>query len=139
MRSPFIFLGLALLLIGLAILLTVHGASNFSAEYAGLCLVSMGAVGIGGHIVCWYLMNLQGHIEKGIGSALMIGFGNISGILATLAFQKPDAPYYRTGYSICLAMTVLCILSSGCYAVLVWKERKEMKGAEKETARILYM
>ena len=129
-RVPFIMFGLAVLLIGFAMLISIHGASNFSAEYAGICLAAMGALGVGGIIICWYIMNLHGHVERSIGSAFMISFGNIGGIVATFAFQKTDAPFYHNGYSICLGMTALCVLSSATYGVLIWKERKAMAGGK---------
>ncbi|KAH9998196.1 MFS general substrate transporter [Xylariaceae sp. FL0662B] len=131
-RSPFIFLGLALLVAGLAILTSVHGAEHFSAEYAALCLAAMGSFGIGGNVVCWYVMNLRGHAERSIGSAWMICFGNIGGIVATFLFLKKDSPYYHSGYAVCLAMSALCVVTCAGYALVVWREMKAM--AKDETA-----
>lgn len=133
MRSPFIFLGLALLIAGLAIMISIHGAAHFSVEYAGLCLVAMGSFGIGGNIICWYMMNLRGHVERSIGSAWMIGFGNIGGIVATFLFVKKDAPYYHSGYSVCLAMAALCVVSCAGYGLLIWRERNRITKNKKET------
>ncbi|XXG99233.1 hypothetical protein Hte_005570 [Hypoxylon texense] len=130
-RSPFIFLGLALSVAGLAILISVRGAAHFSAEYAALCLVAMGSFGIGGNIVCWYVMNLRGHVERSIGSAWMIGFGNMGGIVATFLFERKDAPYYRSGYSVCLAMAALCIASAAGYGLVIWRQRREMAKDER--------
>ncbi|KAI2462844.1 MFS general substrate transporter [Annulohypoxylon bovei var. microspora] len=124
MRSPFIFLGLVLLISGLSIMMTTHGASNFSAEYAGLCLTTMGSFGIGGIIICWYVMNLQGHVERSIGTGWLISFGNIGGIVATFIFMKKDAPYYHTGYSICLSTGCLCVVACACYTLYIWHQRK---------------
>ncbi|KAI0890590.1 MFS general substrate transporter [Annulohypoxylon maeteangense] len=131
-RSPFIFLGLALLITGLSILITTHGSAHFSAEYAGVCLTAMGSFGIGGMIICWYVMNLRGHVERSIGTAWMIGFGNCGGIVATFLFVKKDAPYYHTGYTVCLSMGCLCIASCACYAFYIWRQRKAEVGIGKE-------
>ncbi|KAI1393508.1 major facilitator superfamily domain-containing protein [Hypoxylon trugodes] len=122
MRSPFIFFGLALLITGLAILICVRGAAHFSVEYAALCLIAMGSFGVGGNIVCWYIMNLRGHVKRSIGSAWMIGFGNIGGVISTFLFVKKDTPYYHSGYSVCLAMAALCVFSCAGYGLLVRKE-----------------
>ncbi|KAI1371991.1 major facilitator superfamily domain-containing protein [Hypoxylon crocopeplum] len=145
-RSPFILLGLAMLIAGLAILISVHGASHFSAEYAGICLAAMGSFGIGGNIVCWYVMNLRGHAERSIGSAWMICFGNAGGIVATFLFLRTDAPYYRSGYSVCLAMGALCVVSCACYALLISREMKtdargemEAEGEGEKTQHKLYL
>ncbi|KAK9413612.1 putative Major facilitator superfamily (MFS) profile domain-containing protein [Seiridium unicorne] len=126
LRSPFILLGLALLIAGLAVLISVQGAAHFSAEYAALCLVAMGSFGVGGTMVCWYVMNLRGHAERGIGSAWMICFGNVGGVVATFLFQKKDAPYYHSGYSVCLAMSALCVASCACYWFSIWREREKL-------------
>jgi MFS family permease len=125
LRYPFIILGYSILIIGLAILMTVHGKGHFSAEYAGICLVCMGAFCAGASIVCWYLMNLQGHVQRAIGSAWMIGFGNTGGIIATFAFLKKDAPFYHAGYSTIMAITVVGVVASVLYGGLIWRERNQ--------------
>ncbi|KAI0517533.1 major facilitator superfamily domain-containing protein [Xylaria bambusicola] len=139
LRSPFIFPALSLLITGLAILRTVHGTEHFSAEYAAIILTTIGSVGIGGHVVCWYLMNLRGHAERSIGSAWMICFGGFGGIVATFAFLKQDSPYYRTGYSINLATASLCVVVHACYGLLIWRQRKAMNHGDEKSGYVLYM
>lgn len=128
LRYPFVMFGYAVLITGLAILMTVHGKGHFSAEYAGVNLVCMGSFCAGASIVCWYLMNLHGHTQRSIGSAWMIGFGNTGGIVAVFAFLKKDAPKYHTGYSVLMAMAALGAVASLTYGGLVWRERKAAVG-----------
>lgn len=123
MRSPLIFLGLVLLITGLSLLTTLHGASNFSTQYAGLCLTAMGTSGIASIVVCWYVMNLRGHVERSIGSAWLTCFGGIGAIIATLTFLKRDAPYYRTGYLTCLSTSSLGVVMCALYGILIWRKR----------------
>jgi peptidoglycan/LPS O-acetylase OafA/YrhL len=132
LRSPFIFFGLALLITGLSILISIQGNGKdfFSTRYGALCLTAMGALGIGGHIICWYVMNLQGHTERSIGSAWLISIGNTGGILAAFSFEKKDAPLFRTGYSICLAMATLCVVSCTCYGLLIRQEMRRTQDAK---------
>ncbi|KAI9877633.1 MAG: hypothetical protein M1830_003248 [Pleopsidium flavum] len=125
LRTPFIAFGLSLAIAGLAILITVHHA--FSAKYAGICLISMGTFSAGAVIVCWYIMNLQGHTERSIGSAWMIGFGNAGGIVATFSFLAKDAPLYQTGYSICMGAMCVCAFAAFAYGVLAWRGNKRFK------------
>lgn len=129
LRYPFVLLSFALTITGLAILMTVHGHAHFSAEYAALCLVAMGSFGSGISLICWYLMNLNGHIERSIGSAWIIGFGNIGGIVATFAFVKKDGPLYHTGYSLNMALASVGIVASLVYGSLIWAERRASNGA----------
>ena len=130
-RFPYVQFSAAVLIVGLALLMTTHG--NFSAQYAGICLVCAGAYGAGPIIICWYLMNLQGHKERSIGSGWMISFGNTGGILAPFMFLPQNAPYFHPGYSTCMAVTVLGIVATACYAGLILRERRKVpsEGAEK--------
>ncbi|TEY62245.1 hypothetical protein BOTCAL_0165g00050 [Botryotinia calthae] len=85
------------------------------------CILSGGVV-----IVCWYVMNLQGHVERAIGTAWMIGFGNAGGIIATFSFLTTDAPYYHTGYSICMGAICICAASCTLYGILSIVHNREM-------------
>lgn len=120
-RLPFVLIPGALLVAGLAILMTTH--ADFPLQYAGICLVCMGAFGAAPTVICWYLMNLEGHKQRSIGSGWMISFGNTGGILAPFAFLPNTAPYYHTGYSICMAVTLLGIVASLCYSFLILRQR----------------
>ena len=123
-RVPYVLFGSVTLIAGLAVLMTNH--TNFSVRYAGICLVCMGAYGAAPMIVCWYLMNLQGHKQRSIGSGWMISFGNTGGILAPFTFLTKFAPYYRTGYSVCMAVIALGTISTISYATLIVLERRKV-------------
>jgi MFS family permease len=123
-RYPFILLGDLLIIIGLAIMLTVHGAGHFSAEYLGICFITMGAFSSGAVIICWVLMNMQGHKQRSIGSGFVIGVGNAGGILAVFCFTKDDAPLYKRGYWILMAMTLAGTIITVIYGLAVARERR---------------
>lgn len=64
----------------------------------------------------------------------MISFGNTGGIVATFAFQTEGAPFYHTGYSICMGAACLGALAAVSYAGLVWKEKRMVGIVKGETA-----
>ena len=79
--------------------------------------------------MCWYVMNLQGHKERSIGSAWIIGFGNTGGIVATFSFLSKDAPAYRVGYAICIGATCLgTVATIGYLAVVAWANKGQKAG-----------
>ncbi|KAI0505913.1 major facilitator superfamily domain-containing protein [Xylaria bambusicola] len=122
-RSLPIFVGLALMITGIALLASFQDLSNFSAEYAAICLTTIGAAGCGGIIICWWVMNLRGHVERSIGSAWLITLGSIGAMISTFSFKR-DVRSYRTGYTIGLAAAVLCAVMCALYGLLVWRKRK---------------
>ncbi|KAI1329851.1 MFS general substrate transporter [Xylariaceae sp. FL0255] len=141
-RSPFVFLGLGLLVAGLVMLYTAHGStssSSISIEYAGLVLVCVGTLGTGGIAFCWYIMNLRGHVERSIGTAWVICIANIGAIIALFSFQKADAPYYRVGYSICLSTTAACFPLTALYWLFIWREKKSDRNGGVNIGDELYL
>ncbi|PCH05819.1 Major facilitator superfamily domain, general substrate transporter [Penicillium occitanis (nom. inval.)] len=124
-RFPFILASDALIIVGVALMLHYHGKSHFSAEYCGIVFITMGAFGGGAIIVCWILMNLQGHAQRGIGSAWTIGFGNAGGIVAVFLFLSKDAPEYTMGYWVLIGMVLLGVVSTLLYGGLIWHEKRQ--------------
>lgn len=111
---------------------------NLPVQYAGICLVAMGMFSSGAIIVCWYVMNLQGHAERAIGTAWMIGFGNCGGIIATFSFLQADAPLYHTGYSICMGATCMGGLAAILYGYCAWRKNALSRGEAGSSRRFQY-
>lgn len=121
-RSAFILIGLCVAVVGNLILFTVH--KNRKAEFAGLALYTMGVIGILPVVICWFSMNMKGHKNKAVATAWQIGFGNISGIVATFAFPSKDAPRYHLGYSLGLGCLCLAGVASLAYFIGCFVENK---------------
>ena len=85
--------------------------------YAATFLVTMGLFGGLPIALMWYIMNQEGHMMRSLGSAWMIGVGNLGGIVATFSFLSKDAPTYHTGYSLVMFGTVLAATCAILYGV----------------------
>ncbi|KAI9794954.1 MAG: hypothetical protein M1833_007328 [Piccolia ochrophora] len=134
-RFSYIIGLLCLAITGFGILITVH--DNTKLQYGALFLVSMGVYPAMPIVICWFTMNFSGHTRRALGTAWMIGFGNIGGIVATFSFPQADAKnFYHKGYSICLGFVCLTIVTSALYAAGLWTENrqraKKAAGGEKE-------
>ena len=71
-------------------------------------------------------------MQRSVGIAWMIGFGNCGGIVATFAFLAKDAPEFKTGYVVLLGFLSLAAVTQAGYAGLVWVgERRKWSGGEK--------
>lgn len=74
-------------------------------------------------------MNLRGHLERSIGIAWVVGFGNIGAIIAAFSFRSSDAPFYRKGYSLAMGGFCICAISAAAYLLTVWKTNRSHKQA----------
>jgi len=135
-RFLFTILPISVAIAGFAILITVH--HNQHLEYAALFLITMGTYSAMPVIVCWFNMNLGGHHRRSVGTAWQVGFGNIGGIIATYAFLPDDGPYFKKGYSICLAW--LCLSAATCliYGIAVVMENRARDRAPRDVGLTEY-
>lgn len=126
-RFLFTLIPIAIGIAGFAIVMTVH--HNTHLEYGALFLVTSGVYSAMPITICWFTMNLGGHMRRAVGTAWMIGFGNIGGIISTYSFMASDAPkFYHTGYSICLGFICLSALSCVLYfCAVVLQNRSRAK------------
>lgn len=113
MRSPFIFAGLLVSLVGFSINIS---DAPMGVKYFGtlLCVAGSYAAFPGG--IAWYVAataatgarwthnifvrlgnNLAGQYKRSIGMALQLGLGNINGIIASNLFLSTEAPRYTRG------------------------------------------
>ncbi|KAI1131533.1 MFS general substrate transporter [Nemania abortiva] len=121
-RAFFAIAPLAITISAIGVLLSVH--TNTTVEYAVLHLFTIGTYGVLPIVVCWFQMNLGGHHRRAIGTAWQVGFGNLGGIIATYIFLDSDAPYFRKGYSVCLAFVLLSGLASTLYLISIYIENR---------------
>lgn len=112
-RFGFIIFGICIAISAFAILISVQ--DNIQVQYAALFLAAMGCYSTMPFMVCWFNMNIGSHARRSVCSAWQVGFGNIGGIIAVFAFFPSDAPGYRTGYSICIAFTILAMVATVLY------------------------
>ncbi|KAI0356827.1 MFS general substrate transporter [Trametes cingulata] len=97
MRSPFIFAGLLLGLVGFAI-----NAANVSigAKYFGTFLAVTGSyAGFPGNI-SWLGNNTVGQYRRAVAIAMQVTFANVGGTIACNIYRERDAPRYLLGHGI---------------------------------------
>ena len=131
-RFGFIVGPIVLSITGFGMLLAVH--KHFHTEYAALFLQVMGTLSVMPLTICWFSMNLNGHVRRSVGTAWQIGFGSIGGIISTFAFQSKDAPYYTMGYGIGIGFSCLTVVSACWYFVALWLQNR--KGGDRSTIRV---
>ncbi|KAK4067983.1 hypothetical protein Trihar35433_6543 [Trichoderma harzianum] len=114
-RFAFAIVSMFIAIAGFAILLAEH--SNKNVQYGALFLITSGAYTAMPIVVCWFNMNLGSHTRRAVGSAWQVGYGNLGGIIAVFIFLTKDAPKFTTGYSVCLAFTVISMIASTIYGI----------------------
>ena len=80
--------------------------------------------------VAWINNNTGGHYKRAVSSAMMIGFGNCGGLIASNIFITNQAPAYKVGYGVSLGLIWMCAIA--CIVLLLGvraENRKRERGA----------
>lgn len=111
-------------MVGLIILLKQQDVPT-NVKYGGVYFLA-----IGSYIslpILWTMLinNILGSYKMGYGSAMQVGLGNFGGLASALIFQGKNAPLFKTGYTVALALTVLAAVLVPLYTAALWWENKQ--------------
>ena len=123
-RIPFAILACLVSICGFGM---VIGAQHEPlVRYGGCFMLAAGLYTAMPILICWVSLNFSGHTRKSVGTAFIIGFGNIGGIVASFIFPNSDAPRYLKGFGICLAFVLLALIMCLVYCgYLAWLNKKK--------------
>ncbi|KAK9431906.1 major facilitator superfamily domain-containing protein [Lipomyces doorenjongii] len=116
--------GVVVALVGYAILV---GDFNIAigARYFACFLVVTGGYIAQPVSVAWMANNVSGHYKRSFSSAIQIGVGNASGIVASLIFQNKTAPRYIPGFSVAMALMGMVGVVTILFALYLHRENKK--------------
>ncbi|KAI0634507.1 MFS general substrate transporter [Trametes polyzona] len=104
LRSPFVFAGLVLALVGYGVNIA---DVSIGVKYFGTYLVVIGAYLSAPMVITWLGNNCVGHYKRGMGIGMQVMFGNIGGVIASNVYRVQDAPRYFRGHVFEMAFIAL--------------------------------
>ena len=98
-----------------------------------LCRTFFGAVGIYPCIpntVSWASNNFEGVYRRGVALGIIIGWGNLNGIVSSNIYRAVDKPRYVPGHSTVLAYLTLLLFGGSILMVVLlkWENSKRASG-----------
>jgi hypothetical protein len=116
-RWPFVAGGIILVAIGW--ILNLAQVNPVGVRYFALYLMAVGSFLQCGILASWMSSNLRGRISRGVGSAMLIGYGNGVNLIASNVFISSEAPQYPMAFGTGLGMTllelILCVITVVVY------------------------
>ncbi|KAF2224444.1 major facilitator superfamily protein, partial [Elsinoe ampelina] len=126
-RYAFCIIGILIASVG-EILLLVGASVSVGVRYFAVFAVTTGTYVTQPVTLTWMQNNMGGHYKRSISSAMMVGFGNVGGIVASNIFLVEERPRYPTGYGVSLGLLWVC---TGACTVLLWGLRRENRKRER--------
>ncbi|KAF5862165.1 hypothetical protein ETB97_012062 [Aspergillus alliaceus] len=114
-------------IVGFSMLL---GAKSAGARYAGTFLGAMGIYPAISNTISWASNNTEGVYKRGVTLGIVIGWGNLNGIVSSNIYRGDDAPDFYPGHGTVLAYLVLFLFGGSVvqYVLLRRENAKRRRG-----------
>ncbi|PNS17905.1 hypothetical protein CAC42_3864 [Sphaceloma murrayae] len=130
-RYAFCILGIVIASVG-EILLLVGASVSVGVRYFAVFAITTGTYVTQPVTLTWIQNNMGGHYKRSISSAMMVGFGNVGGIVASNVFLVEEAPRYPTGYGVSLGLLWVCAIACTVLLWGLWRENKKRDRGERD-------
>ncbi|KAJ2011291.1 hypothetical protein GGI14_006186 [Coemansia sp. S680] len=118
-------------------LLALLAPSNSAVpQLAALILFSFASPQPAAHGPAWEMANQQGSTKPAMAAAITSAFGGLGPLATAFVYRDKDSPAFVLGHSVCLSMTVTCLLAT---ALLRWMLDAENNRRDKEPCDISHL
>ncbi|KAE8355470.1 major facilitator superfamily domain-containing protein [Aspergillus coremiiformis] len=114
-------------IIGFSMLL---GTDSAGVKYAGVFLGALGIYPCIANTISWVSNNVEGVYKRGVTLGIMIGWGNLNGMVSSNIYRSADAPNFYPGHGTVLAYLTLFLFGGSIiqYCLLRRENRKRQRG-----------
>jgi len=123
------FLGI----IGFSMLL---GSKKAGVKYAGTFLGAMGIYPCIANTISWASNNVEGVYKRGVTLGIVIGWGNLNGVVSSNIYRQKDSPLYRPGHGTVLGYMVVFLLGGSIVTTLGLRGENKKRLEGKRDSRL---
>ncbi|THH08861.1 hypothetical protein EW145_g2422 [Phellinidium pouzarii] len=80
----------------------------------------------------WISNNVEGSYKRGVTIALVLGFGNLQGIVSSVVYRARDKPWYTLGHGVMLAYIGVSFFSAVAFRMLLHAENLRRDHGERD-------
>lgn len=105
------------------------GADSFKVRYAGTFLAAFGIYPCISNTISWVANNIEGSYKRGIVLGMVIGWGNLNGIVSSNVYLAWDAPRYRIGHGIVMCYMIIFLFGGSLAMHLLLRRENNARKA----------
>jgi hypothetical protein len=130
-RFWFVIGGIVTATAGYAVMLN-YARVPVGAKYAALFLIATRGFVAHPIVTAWAQNNAAGRYKRSISSAMMVGFGNCGGIIASNIYITSERPEYTIGFGVRLGLLWVCAIASAVFLLGMRRENKRRDAGERD-------
>jgi nitrate/nitrite transporter NarK len=122
--------------VGIAGFAMLLGAKEAKVKYAGTFLGAVGIYPTIANTITWCSNNVEGAYKRGVTLGIVIGWGNLNGVVSSNIYPTKDAPNFRPGHGTVLGYLVVFLFGgSVATTLLLRRENARRERGERDAWR----
>ncbi|KAJ2084023.1 hypothetical protein H4R24_000372 [Coemansia sp. RSA 988] len=97
---------------------------NNTGRMVALFIFSFASPQPAAHGPAWEMANQQGDTKPAMAAALTSAFGGLGPLATAFVYRDQDEPRFALGHSVCLGMTILCLLATLILRLVLERENR---------------
>ncbi|KAF1942221.1 MFS transporter-like protein [Clathrospora elynae] len=110
--------------VGFAMLLAT---SNAHVQYAGTFLGAVGIYPTVSNSLTWASNNVEGSLKRGVMVGVVVGWGNLNGVVSSNIYNPAEKPHYRTGHGIVLFYMFFFLFGGSLFMHIALKRENRLR------------
>jgi hypothetical protein len=121
------YLNMATVSIGIVGFIMLISTTNPNVQYAGTFLGAMGIYPTISNTISWVANNTEGNLKRGVVIGMVVGWGNLNGVVSSNIYITSQAPSFYTGHGTILAAQSVCLLGGTIFMHLMLKRENKRR------------
>jgi len=106
-------------------------------QYAGVFLGAMGIYPCIANTVTWTSNNVEGVYKRGVTMGVVIGWGNLNGVVSSNIYRTADSPKYTLGHGVVLGYLAVFLLGGSLMTRFLLARENGKKRRGERDARVV--
>ena len=106
-----------------------------TTQYAGTFLAAAGIYPTVSNTLAWVVNNTEGSLKRAVVIGMVVGWGNINGVVSSNIYLVQEKPRYWTGHGVVLGYQVVALLGGSLFMhVALGRENSRRRAGKADAA-----
>ncbi|KAF5022453.1 hypothetical protein F66182_5489 [Fusarium sp. NRRL 66182] len=133
------YCNIATVIIGIIGFVMLIASSSANVQYGAVFLGAMGIYPTVSNTVSWVNNNIEGSLKRAIVLGMVVGWGNLNGVVSSNIYLESQSPRYWTGHGMVLAYQVIFLLCGSIFMHVALRMENRARAAGKLDAKYAAM
>ncbi|KAJ3950914.1 hypothetical protein N0V92_012693 [Colletotrichum tropicale] len=129
------YCNIATVTIGIVGFVMLISTQNPQVQYAGTFLGAAGIYPTISNTLSWVINNTEGSLKRAFVLGMVVGWGNLNGVVSSNIYLKRESPRFYTGHSVVLGYQVLFLLGGSVFMHFALRRENSSRRAGKMDAK----